>query len=262
MARSVITTQDIKEHNVEPYRFRVIGSTPDVPKKAEENIEDEKEEIKEENKEEENHQQKVDKKSLEPNFVEELLKKTDELSSNIVKLQIKIESQEEEFEKRLVQETKKAKEEGEIEGEKRVQAATKESQEKLETQFGKALHLLEEAGETLKAFLKKCESELSDAAIDVAKEVVKKEVSKDSVAVSVALAKALVKELIDATKVEVKVNPKTYEAVKEAFEPFEHIDVGADDAISEGGAIVLSDVGNIDATLATRLEKVKQMMKE
>ncbi len=260
MARSVITTKNIKEHSIEPYRFRVLGSTLESPKKLEE--ESRKKESEDVEPKTQKEEELLPKKSIEPSFVEELLKKTDELSSNIVKLQIKIESQEEEFEKRLVEETKRARDEGEKEGTEKAQMATKEAQLKLETQFGKALHVLEEAGQTFKAFLEKCESELSDAAIDVAKEVVKKEVSKDSAAVSIALAKALMKELSDATKMEIRVNPKTYEAVKEAFGPFEHIKIGTDDAISEGGAIVLSDVGNIDATLATRLEKVKQMMKE
>lgn len=270
MIKNVISSDSMHDHSIEPYRFRVLGSTLEPKTKGETKNEDEPKGQEKEQKPQK--QQPVEpvieqnkpepQKPMESAFVEELLKKTDELSSNIVKLQIKIENQEAEFEKRLADEISRAKEAGEKIGQEKTLEALREAQNQKETQFGKALHILEEAYQSFQAFLQKSESELSEAAIDVAKEVIKKEVSKDAVSVSVALAKALMKELSDATKFEVRVNPKTYEAVKEEFGPFEHIRVGTDDAISEGGVIVLSDVGNMDGALVTRLEKVKQMMKD
>jgi len=264
MIKNVISASNLHDHNVEPYRFRVLGSALESKSKNEPDDESKKEEKKELKAPAPSPQEvkPEPQKPMESAFVEELLKKTDELSSNIIKLQIKIENQEAEFEKRLTEETKRAKEEGEKIGREKAQELAKDAQDKLENQFGKALHVMEEAYQAFQAFMQKSESELSEAAIDVAKEVIKKEVSKDAASVSVTLAKALMKELSDATKFEVRVNPKTYEAVKEAFGPFEHIRVGTDDAISEGGVIVLSDVGNMDGALMTRLEKVKQMMKE
>ena len=264
MIKNVISASNLHEHNVEPYRFRVLGSSLEPKPKREPQCETEekKEEVKNSPIEPIKETKVEPQKPVESAFVEELLKKTDELSSNIVKLQIKIENQEAEFEKRLAQETQRAQEIGEKIGQERANEAIKEAQTQREMQFGRALHVLEEAYQNFQAFMQKSETELSDAAIDVAKEVIKKEVSKDASSVSIALSKALMKELLDATKFELKVNPKTYEAVKEAFEPFEHIRIGTDDAISEGGVIVLSDVGNIDGALMTRLEKVKQMMKE
>ena len=264
MIRNVISSSNLSDHNIEPYRFRVLGSTLE-PKNEPKNEDEPKEQVKETKTPIQTPQEPVKpepQKPVESAFVEELLKKTDELSSNIVKLQIKIENQEAEFEKRLADEASRAREAGEKIGQEKAQEAMREAQSRKEAQFGKALHVLEEAYQAFQAFVQKSESELSEAAIDVAKEVIKKEISKDAASVSVALAKSLMKELTDATKFEVKVNPVTYEAVKEAFGPFEHIRVGTDDAISEGGVIILSDVGNIDGALMTRLEKVKQMMKE
>jgi flagellar assembly protein FliH len=267
MIKSVISSSNLYEHNIEPYRFKVLGSVVDPKKKSETEPKKEKE-PKPVKKEPEamkaaaNKEQSEASKQPESLFVEELLKKTDELSSNIVKLQMKIENQEAEFEKRLAQETARAQEMGEKIGQEKAQKAMLESHKQLEMQFGKALHVMEEAYQSFQAFLKKSEAELSEAAIDIAKEVIKKEVSKDAASVSISLAKALMKELADATKFEVRVNPKTYEAVKEAFGEFEHIQVGTNDAIAEGGVIILSDAGNIDGALMARLEKVKQMMKE
>jgi flagellar assembly protein FliH len=264
MIKNVISASNLHDHNVEPYRFRVLGSTLE-PKPKNESMDEPAEKKSKEPKPAPEPIPEVKpepQKPMESAFVEELLKKTDELSSNIVKLQIKIENQEAEFEKRLKEETKRAQETGEKIGQERANEAMKEAQNQREMQFGRALHVLEEAHQAFQSFIQKSEVELSEAAIDVAKEVIKKEVSKDAASVSINLAKALMKELSDAAKFEVRINPKTYEAVKEAFEPFEHIRVGTDDAISEGGVIVLSDVGNIDGALMTRLEKVKQMMKE
>lgn len=265
MIKNVISASNLHDHHIEPYRFRVLGSSMELKTKNQsiEETEEVKEELEKAPIPPAAQEPKVEThKPMESAFVEELLKKTDELSSNIVKLQIKIENQETEFEKRLAEEVARAKEAGEKSGQEKALESMKEAQSKLETQFGRAIHILEEAYQTFRAFMQKSEGELSEAAIDVAKEVIKKEVSKDAAGVSIALSRALMKELSDATKFEIRVNPKTYEAVKEAFGSFEHIHIGTDDAISEGGVIILSDVGNIDGALMTRLEKVKQMMKE
>jgi len=256
MIRTVISSKKIDEHNIEPYRFKVLGSVIDPKPKAE--PEEEKKELKPEAV-----TPPVEPiKPVESAFVEELLRKTDELSTNIIKLQLKIENQETEFEKRLTEEVRRAKEEGHQEGAAKAKEEYREILQGLQAQFSRSLHLLEEEHCRLKAFLEKNEKELSDVAIEISKEVIKKEVGKEATAVSVALSKALMKELSDATTLEIRVNPKNYEGVKEAYGAFEHIKVGTDDAITEGGVIVLSDVGNIDGTLMTRLEKVKQMMKE
>ncbi|MBE0495101.1 MAG: flagellar assembly protein FliH [Campylobacterales bacterium] len=258
MIHSVISSKNMHDHNVEPYRFKVLGTTLESKPKGE---------SEEEKKEQETKNAPVPSvpdpvKPIESAFVEELLKKTDELSTNIVKLQIKIENQEAEFERRLNDEIRRAKEDGAAEGYAKAQEEQRESMKALQTQFSRSLHLLEEEHQHFKAFLEKSETELSETAIDVAKEVVKKEITHHATAVALALSKALMKELEDATKLEVRVNPKNYEGIKEAYDSFEHIHVGTDDAVSEGGVIILSDVGNIDGTISTRLEKIKQMMKE
>ena len=256
MIRTVISSKNMHDHNVEPYRFKVLGTTFE-PKQKPEPLEEKKEE---EPKKESPAPEPT--KPLESAFVEELLKKTDELSTNIIKLQIQIENQEKEFEKRLHDEIHRAKEEGASQGYIKAQEEQREALKALQGHFSRSLHLLEEEHQRFKVFLEKSEAELSEAAIDVAKEVVKKEISHHSTAVSIALSTALMRELQDATKLEIRVNPKNYEGVKEAHEKFEHIQVGVDDAITEGGVIILSDVGNIDGTISTRLEKIKQMMKE
>ena len=70
------------------------------------------------------------------------------------------------------------------------------------------------------------------------------------------------KELEDASKIELKVNPKDLEMLQELYANNEKIKVSADDAITLGGVVLLSDAGNLDGSLAMRLEKVKYLIQE
>ena len=259
--KSVICGTNLGEHVVEPYRFRVLGSAKEVKKEIEE-VESEKPLENESVKEHEVLKKVEEKNHQENSFVEELLKKTDELSSNIIKLQMKIENQEAEFEKRLQEELIRTKEASFKEGEEKAKKDMAEKMEENAIQVQRTIHLLEEEKQKLASFLSKTEKELSMTAIDVAKEVIKKEVSQDSSQIALSLAKVLMKELSDATKIEIRVNPYDYNTLKESLNDISHVKVGTDDAIAKGGVIVLSDVGNLDGNLMTRLEKIKQVVHE
>ena len=69
----------------------------------------------------------------------------------------------------------------------------------------------------------------------------------------------LFSEIKDAKEVQVKVNPKDYEFIKENFSG-QNVKISADEAISAGGAIVLSDAGNLEGTIEARLEKIKKII--
>ena len=56
----------------------------------------------------------------------------------------------------------------------------------------------------------------------------------------------------------IKVNPKDHAAISEHFGKMQHLTVLADSAVSEGGVIVISDAGNIDAQISKRFERVKK----
>lgn len=266
--KNVIRNEKILNHNVEPYRFKVLSTI--VPNA------NETEEIKEQETaptpppqspqeeplaQEATQEQNSSKPMVEDAFVEKLLEKTDELSSNIVKLQMQIENQEEEFSTRLKDEVQRAKEDGIKEGE---ESATKTYEEKitqLQSQYTRSIATLNQEHLKFQEFIKKSEVELSDIAIDVSKEVIQKEISKESKEVALSLAKALIKELEDATKIEIKVNPADFSYLESTLED-KSIKISADDAIAKGGVIVLSDVGNLDGSIDIRLAKIKQMTQE
>ncbi|MCW1329649.1 FliH/SctL family protein, partial [Campylobacter jejuni] len=49
-----------------------------------------------------------------------------------------------------------------------------------------------------------------------------------------------------------------YEYLKEQFDQNAHIKISLDDAISKGSVIIISDAGNIESNLNSRLTKIKK----
>jgi len=89
--KNVIDTKVANDHKIEPYRFKVLSGTNSS--NEEENTYDEIEQEKvEEVVVEKSITESVTKQNEQQNkFIEELLKKSDELSSNIIKLQMQVE---------------------------------------------------------------------------------------------------------------------------------------------------------------------------
>ena len=284
MKSSVITSETSPAHFIENYRFKVLGTAEraqDItPALVKENV---NEELDGENLEQthENlisqsqpaHQmppnmqshfvsqtQQTLQSGFDSSFVEELLKKTDELSSNIIKLQMQIENQESEFAKRLEAEISRAKEDGKNEGIAQTNAANEAKIKDLEAKFKASAAKLDEQYTKFDDFLKKSEEELGQTAIKIAKEVIEKEVSSASSQIAHHLANSLIKELSDVKNIEIRVNPEDSEYLKEQFSKNERVKVSADDAISKGGVVIISEGGNIDATMQTRLEKLKMLV--
>jgi flagellar assembly protein FliH len=261
--KNIISTSTIQEHSVEKYRFKILGGTniaQEEIKEPEKYVQKDSVEIFKEELPLENTIVQKKEEEINNKFVEELLKKSDELSSNIIKLQMQIEKQEAEFERRLQSELKR---EADASFEKGYQQAKKEiesSANEVKTKYLNAVGNLEKEVKKSSEYLKKIETELSSTAVEIAKEVIAKEVSNSSSKVAIALSKELINELKDGKKIELKVNPKDYEDIKQEYAELENIRVSADDAISLGGVIVFSDVGNLDGNLLTRLQKVKNLI--
>ncbi|WP_459875364.1 flagellar assembly protein FliH [Campylobacter concisus] len=287
MKSSVITSESSPAHFIENYRFKVLGSNERAQDSAPVLIEENNlsEELNEQNLEQggenftpqnqpvhqmqsnmQNHfapqpqNSQAHQPGFDSSFVEELLKKTDELSSNIIKLQMQIENQESEFAKRLEAEIARAKEDGKNEGIAQTNAANEAKIKELEAKFSASAAKLDEQYVKFDEFLKKSEEELGQTAIKIAKEVIEKEVSSASSQIAHHLANSLIKELSDVKNIEIRVNPEDSDYLKEQFSKNERVKVSADDAISKGGVVIISEGGNIDATMQTRLEKLKMLV--
>ncbi|SFP40253.1 flagellar assembly protein FliH [Hydrogenimonas thermophila] len=200
----------------------------------------------------------VESSSAKDEMLEQMLKKADELSTNLVKMQMQLEKQQEEFEVRLKETREAAYEEGKLAGKEECESKLKAEVDELRERLA---HTIASLDESRQLFLKKVdtiEEELIETALDLAKQVVVKEIDNNSKEVALRLAKLLLTEVKDASKVTLKVNPNDYTYVKESLEQGPKIEVTSDPAVGPGGVIVISDVGNIDGEIMHRFERIKE----
>ncbi len=253
----VISADQLKNHTLEKYNFKVIALGAKNQLKEE----------KKQNTDETSFPQlivgdsDVDSSSLTPSskdsLIESLLKKTDEMSSNFIKLQMKLESMTDEHKLEL----QKIKDESFAEGIEAGILKAKEDEDKNykdgQNQFSKSISTLESSAAQFKMALEEIKNNLIEAALDISKEVIGIELSENSAEVAKLLSNELIKELQNASKITLKVNSKDHGEVSKSVGSLEHVEIISDDAVSPGGVIVLSDAGNIDAQISKRFENVK-----
>jgi len=251
---NVIEKQELNKHTIQRYRFKVLGSNMQDDEQAQEdNLEIDV-------KEAQTPAQKFEVKENENKFVEELLKKSDELSSNIIKLQIQIEKQEDDFKIRLEQEVTR---ERDIATKNGYEKAKLESQEKLDvtiSNYKDSAKKLDEKVKELDNFLNKTQDDIANTAVEVAKEVVKKEISSEGSDVAIALSKELLRELKDADAIVLKVHPDDFSILNDIYKDNDKVTVEEDMAILKGGVVLLSKNGNLDGNISQRFEKVKNLL--
>ena len=263
VSENIIDKEKVEDHSVKPYRFKVLGSNvseTSTPLHVNEEVSSYDPESMPVNDEivtiariEEGTQNQ---------FIEELLKKTDELTTNVVKLQIQIEKQEQDFNNRLTEELTRERENAYAQGYQKAKEEAEDAISEIRSRHLKSISHLDTLYNSIEERISKLETYMSVTAFEIAKEVIKKEVSLSSTQIAASLSKALLKEVKDAVKIELKVNPKDLDALKELYAEDEKIKVTSDDAITLGGVVILSDVGNLDGNLAMRLEKVKYLLQE
>lgn len=266
MTDNIIDKDKVDDHSVKPYRFKVLGSSHAEVSTLHVNEEMMQENLFESDITPAARDEIVTIARIEEGsqnqFIEELLKKTDELTTNVVKLQIQIEKQELDFNNRLNEELLRERENAFAQGYQKAKEEAEVSVNEIKSRYLKSIGHLDTLYKSMEDRLLKIETDMSVTAFEIAKEVIKKEVSMSSSQIAASLAKALMQEIKEASKIELRVNPKDLDALKELYSNEEKIKVTSDDAITLGGVVVLSDVGNLDGNLAMRLEKVKYLLQE
>ena len=256
---SIISSDRIGNHTVDKYSFKVLALGGNETKEDESY---ESDSAREEEPRIVKKQGDVDSSSMSQNskdaLIESLMKKTDDMSSNFIKLQMKLESIEEENKRELVS----AKEEAFNEG---VEAAKAQLMKDGETNISGAMNQYSASVATLEASAKEYEDALEGikanlitAALDIAKEVVNIELNENAQEVANILSSELIKELQSASKITLKVNPNDHGVISQKVGSLEHVEVISDSAVSKGGVIAISDAGNIDAQISKRFERVKR----
>jgi flagellar assembly protein FliH len=265
---TVISNEQLQRHNIDKYNFKVLGmgasntQSSTAPKESalvkKQESSSETPTTSQDTKEQGSVDSSAMSQSSKDSLIESLLKKTDEMSSNFIKLQMKLESKEEEFKLQL----EKAKESSYAEG---VEAGKVEAGKDVEKsyqnglgQLSASVATLEKSAQEFSDALEGIKGELITAALDIAKEVIKVELDTNSHEVAKVLSSELIKELQSAAKVTLKINPKNHGALSESLGKLENVTFVSDSAVSEGGVIAISDAGNIDAQISKRFERVKK----
>ena len=255
----VISEGKLSKHTMDKYKFKVFSmNAGNNDEDVDKNQETSNSAVSEKFQENRVDVNEVDSSSLstgsKDSLIESLMKKTDEMSSNFIKLQMKLETMGDEHKIEL----EKVKDESFQKGLEQSKNNQEQSYENGLNQFLSSVQTLESSANEFEVALEGIKNSLVEAACDIAKEVISLELSNNSNEIAEVLSKELINELQSASKIKLKVNPKNHGAISQSIGSMEHIEVISDNAVSEGGVIVLSDAGNIDAQIQKRFERVKR----
>jgi len=257
---TVISSDKLLKHSVDKYNFKVLSLNSHEHEN--ENEESQEGETYTQESNPRRRTSDIDSSAMSTSskdaLIESLMKKTDEMSSNFIKLQMKLEAKEQEYTESL----KKLKEDAYNEGFEagKVQALKEEESnlKKVIAQFSESVITLDKSAKEYEKALEGIKSELISAALDISKEVINIELHESATKIAEILSNELIKELQSASKITLKVNPKNHGDISKNVGSLEHVEVISDSAVSEGGVIAISDAGNIDAQISKRFERVKR----
>jgi len=252
----VITKKNTSSHSVDKYKFKVLSSSGHETQKKS-NLVDELDTPDEEVIVENIEKHEISSSSKDE-LVESLLKKTDEMSSNFIKLQMRLEEKENEFKIELESAKKESYEQGLADAKGKLESESNALQANSVEQFSKSIVALEKSASEFEDALGRIENELVNAAIDIAKEVILVELDEHSGNIATKLSEDLIQDLKESAKVTLKVNPNDHGVVSEKIGKLAHIEIVSDSAISPGGVIAISESGNIDSEIMKRYERVKR----
>ncbi len=190
-----------------------------------------------------------------------LLQKIEYLSGENIRLETELESLQKRFDEEIAKAREEAFEKGKVEGIQETQVTFQEHNDTHNTQLIKSITSLEEAAQRVEAFLDASKEELIEASGIIAEKIIKKELEEHSHIVAKKLADSFINDLKEASTITLKVNPQDAHYIEEAYKERKKIIVDADDAINKGGIIILSDIGNIDGNIDTRVQKAIALIK-
>jgi len=200
----------------------------------------------------------ANEESISPSHAETLLKKIDELSTSLIKMEMQMERQQADFNARLEEDKKRAFDDGFNAATTEFDTSYKAKCEDNDKMLSSSVKKLEATAISYETKLTDIEKELAKTAVSIAEQVIKKEVSENSSKVALSLVRELLTNLKEASKIKLKVNKMDAEYLRNALAADSKVSIEEDDAIQRGGVIVLSDVGNLDGNISSRFLKVKE----
>ncbi len=201
-------------------------------------------------------------KLFETEVIDKILQKSDVLAQSLQKLQERFDKQEKEISEKVNSAKAEAKEQGFNEG---YQKAKQELEAQINSQrelYALSIQRIDSNITESKNHILGLEKELSSIALDIAREVIAAEISTNSAKIASSLARTLLQDLSQNTQVTLKVFPGDLEELKESLKDLNQVVLEADQAISKGGVVILSNEGNIDGDIFMRFETLKKSILE
>ncbi|MDD2671944.1 MAG: FliH/SctL family protein [Syntrophales bacterium] len=125
---------------------------------------------------------------------------------------------------------------------------------------------LRELATLRKKTLERVEPEILDLAVSIAEKIIQREVSAGR-DVFVGVLKSAVRDILDREGIRIKLNPKDYQYVMEVdpnilegLEGIKNPEFESDAGIREGGVVVETRFGEVDARIEKQLEEVRSAM--
>jgi len=205
--------------------------------------------------------QSEEKTIFDTNEREILLEKIDQLTSDVVRLQMEIEKVEQNLETEVEKAKQEAYEQGKSDAIQSFQEESTEELESLKSQFIQSITKLDEKKHQFDQTLTELENELIDTALLLAKKVILKEVEQNSSQIALEIAKYLLKNIQESSQVTLKVNPSDFETISSHFKE-SLIKIEADEAIQKGGVVLIGGEENIDGTILTRYKQALQFLQK
>ncbi len=199
--------------------------------------------------------------TLQPQEREELMEKIDQLTSDVVRLQMELEKSEQSHAAALEEAKKEAYERGRQEAIETFQKEQNEEIEALKSQFIRSITLLDEEKHLFETALQQLEEELLESAFLIARKVILREVDKHSSQIALEIARFLLKNIKERSDVTLKVNPQDFAFVSSQLKET-LIKIEPDDAIQKGGVVIVGGEENIDGNILTRYKQALQFLQK
>lgn len=253
----VISQERAASHTISKYQFKILSSLSGS------SIGEASQEIQQSMPEEAPvviERRREGSSSSKDELIESLLKKADEMSSNVIKMQMRIEAMQEEQASALEEARKAGYEEGILAGIAQEKSSNDAMGAKAHDQLSQSIKTLEKAASEFVLALDSIQKELTHTALEIAKEVIGIETSEHSSKIAAKLSTDLIEELKDASSITLRVNPADHGYISEKVGSLNHIEVLSDRAISPGGVVAISNAGNIDSEIKKRYERLKRSL--
>jgi len=191
-------------------------------------------------------------------LIESLLKKADDFSSKYLKAQMDLETLAQESAAKEEQIREAAFKEGQESALQEASSKAEALQDSVMSQLQTSIETLDHNASDFSRALHSVKEELVAAALEIAKEVIVKELDDNANQIALNLATSLMKDIDNKSNITLRVHPNQLTTFTNALAADSRISIVSDTAVSEGGVIVLSQMGTIEADIMQRFEHIKR----